>query len=68
MITNIFTSLLISMPGGFEWIMLIALLGIFLGLPIMLVVLIFRNRDLKNKVARLSKENEFLQAQVRASK
>lgn len=68
MTTNIFTTPLISMPGGFEWLLLIASLGIFLGLPIMLVVLIIRNRDLKNKVARLTKENEFLQAQIRVTK
>ena len=53
-------NLLLSMPGGTEWIMLITIGGLFIVFPVLAIMYYMRNRELKRKLDEVTKERDEL--------
>lgn len=52
--------LLIGMPGGSEWILIILALFTVFVMPVISIILLVRNRQLSNQIKLLTKEKSEL--------
>ena len=57
-------TLLLSMPGGSEWILIILVLLLTLTMPILAIVLYSRNRELRRQIEILRAEKNELLANI----